>query len=205
MSLERWDSRASRWMLYKSQAEHSTDCARHPFEDIPQCVFLDTNVVNLIVKWPEQIFEQMPQQPGLDARLQRDIEALMHLFYIGQRMPWQMVASAKTLDEIQRTANDDVREALLDYAIEVADTSDAARWGRELGKRLNGSTLLQALPDPDDRELLGNAVGMGCDVFCTRDHRTIIRRRDLLPRLPLRILTPTEWWAAVKPWGGLWC
>lgn len=116
-----------------------------------------------------------------------------------------MVTSAKTIEEIERTVDEAVRSDLLDYAIEVADTSEAGRWGRELGRRLNDNALLQALPDPDDRELIGNAIGMGCDVFCTRDHRTIIRKRDQLPKLPLRILTPTEWWAAVKPWGGLWC
>jgi hypothetical protein len=205
VTLEQWDYRSKRWILYATQADHSADCAKHPFEQIPQRVFLDTNIVNLIVKWPEQIFEQAAPPPDLDEGRAHDIEALMHLFYIGQRMSWQMIASAKTLEEIDRTVDEAVRNDLLNYAIEVADTSVASRWGRELGRRLNGSTLLQALPDASDRELLGNAIGMGCDVFCTRDHKTIIRKRDQLPLLPLRILTPTEWWAAVKPWGGLWC
>lgn len=192
-------------MLYASQAEHSSDCVRHPFEKTPQRLFLDTNVVNLIVKWPDQIFDQTPVPPGIDTQQEHDIEALMHLIYFGQRMSWRMVASAKTLDEIQCTADEAVREALLDFAIEVADVSDEARWYRELGRRLNGGSLLQALPDPSDRELLGNAIGMGCNVFCTRDYRTIVSRRDRLPRLPLRFFTPVEWWRAVKPWGGLLC
>jgi hypothetical protein len=44
-----------------------------------------------------------------------------------------------------------------------------------------------------------------CDVFCTCDRRTIVRKREQLKQLPLRVLTPLEWWAHVKPWGGLWC
>jgi hypothetical protein len=63
---------------------------------------------------------------------------------------------------------------------------------------------LSVLPDPPDRELIGNAISFGCDVFCTSDRQTIIRKRELLPHLPLRIMTPDEWWARVKPWAGLW-
>jgi hypothetical protein len=60
------------------------------------------------------------------------------------------------------------------------------------------------LPDLADRELIGNAIGFGCDVFCTCDRRTILRKREHLGQLPIRILTPVEWWAQVKPWGRLW-
>jgi len=50
MTLERWDDRRRRWIMYDSQQSHSADCAKHPIGGIPQRVFLDTNVVNLIVK-----------------------------------------------------------------------------------------------------------------------------------------------------------
>lgn len=46
------------------------------------------------------------------------------------------------------------------------------------------------LPDKADRELIENAVGLECDVFCTRDRRTIIKKRDQLRLLPIRVLTP---------------
>lgn len=206
MTLERWDQMRKRWVMYTEPSQHSLDCAANPFESIPARVFLDTNIINLIVKWPEQIFENMSAPPKLDERTAHDIEALMHIFFTGQRANWQMVASAKTIQEITQTANETVRSALLNYAVEVADQwSEESRRGRDLGRRLNDSSLLGALPDPGDRELLGNAIGMGCDAFCTRDHKTIIRKRHLLPPLAIRVITPIEWWASIKPWAGLWC
>ena len=206
MTLERWDPLRRRWILYANQDDMSADCKANPFERIPGKIFLDTNIVNLIAKWPKQVFEHVPVPIGVDRQTGYDIEALMHVFYTGQRAYWHLAASAKTIDEISNTPDDAVRERLLNYAIEVVDqVSEGSRRGRDLGRRLSDSALLSALPDPSDRELLGNAIGMGCDVFCTRDHKTIIRRRHLLPDLPLRILTPVEWWRAIKPWAGLWC
>ncbi len=84
-----------------------------------------------------------------------------------------------------------------------AGTDDSAH-GSDLGRRLADSQLLNCLPDRADRELLGNAIGLGCDAFVTADVRTIVSRRDALPALSLRILTPMEWWAHIKPWGALW-
>jgi hypothetical protein len=193
-------------VLYTKPDQHSIDCAANPFESIPARVFLDTNIVNLIVKWPEQIFEHAPTPQALDERTADDIEALLHVFYTGQRASWQLVASAKTIEEISQTANEALRSDLLDYAFEVADEwSDNSRYGRDLGRRLNDSSLLGVLPDQSDRQLLGNAIGMCCDAFCTRDHKTIISKRHLLPSLPIRVITPVEWWANIKPWSGLWC
>lgn len=206
MTLEHWDHARERWVLYTAPGQHSADCAANPFERIPARIFLDTNILNLIVKWPEQIFENVPVPPSLDERTAHDIEAFMHIFCVGQRANWQLVASAKTIEEISLTADEDVRSTLLNYAFEVADQhSDKSLYGRDLGRRMMRSAVLDALPDLADRELLGNAVGMNCDAFCTRDHKTIIRKRHLLPRLPLRILTPCEWWSCIKPWAGLWC
>lgn len=206
MTLERWDPLRRRWILYASQEEQSADCKANPFEEIPGKIFLDTNVVNLIVKWPEQIFENVPVPMDVAENTAHDIEALMHVFFTGQRANWELAASAKTIEEILNTPDRSMRERLVDYAIQVTDqVSVGSRRGQDLGRRLNDSTLLGALPDPNDRELLGNAIGMGCDVFCTRDHKTIIKKRHLLPALPLRILTPVEWWLAIKPWAGLWC
>jgi hypothetical protein len=47
-------------------------------------------------------------------------------------------------------------------------------------------------------------AGLGCDVFCTCDRRTVVRKRQHLRQLPIRIITPAEWWAHIKPWAGLW-
>jgi hypothetical protein len=73
------------------------------------------------------------------------------------------------------------------------------------GRRLRDCSLVSALPDEGDRELIGNAIGFGCDAFVTCDRATIIKKRTRLGALNLRLLTPAEWWAHMRPWAALWC
>jgi hypothetical protein len=172
---------------------------------MPRRVFLDTNVVNLLVRYSEQIFEQVLLPPGLTETGAHDIEALMHVFHIGASADWDILASRKVLDEIGQTPDADLKAELLDYAVRlVALPDEDGDYAAKLGRRLIDAPFTAALPDPADRELIGNAVGFQCDVFCTCDRRTIVGRRPQVTQLPLRILTPQEWWAHVKPWAGLW-
>lgn len=205
LALEEWDDARGKWILYRSAADHHADCERYPFDEIPTRIFLDTNVVNLIVKHAPVIFDMEPQDASLPIGRRRDIEALTHLFAVGTRACWELRVSETTIHEINRTLREQVRHDLAAYALEMLECgTDERAHGGGLGRRLADSTLLGCLPDLADRELLGNAIGLGCDAFVTADIRTIISRRGSLPDLPLRILTPTEWWASVKPWGGLW-
>jgi hypothetical protein len=205
MGLEHWDASRRKWVLYWSEAQHNEDCTRYPFESIPRRVFLDTDVVNLLVKQSEQVFEQAPIPEQIDRTRAVDTEALMHVFHVGARANWDILASRKTLEEIGRTPDPDIRNDLLDYAaLLVEQTSEDSAFAASFGRRLVDAPFVSALPDPGDRELIGNAIGFGCDAFCTCDRRTIIRKRERLRQLPLRILTPAEWWAHVKPWAGLW-
>ncbi|HEX4182644.1 MAG TPA: hypothetical protein VHY34_05255 [Caulobacteraceae bacterium] len=205
MGLEHWDSRRRKWVLYRSQQQHSDDCAQYPFENIPRKVFLDTNVVNLLVKHGEQVFEQATIPGHLDETTALDTEALMHVFHVGARADWDILASRKTLDEIGQTPDAEVRDELLDYAIQLVEQPcEDSAFAATFGRRLVDAPFVSALPDLADRELIGNAIGFGCDVFCTCDRRTIVRKREHLRQIPLRILTPVEWWAHVKPWAALW-
>jgi predicted nucleic acid-binding protein len=181
------------------------DCERYPFERIPGRVFLDTNVVNMLVKYSDLIFEQQPMSEEFDETKIHDLDALMHVFHVGSRANWDLVASSKTLQELSRTPDDELRATLLDYGIGlVEDEGEAAAYARDLGRRVLGSEIFNALPDRDDRELLAHAIGLRCDAFCTSDRKTIVRRRHRLPKLPLRILTPIECWRHIRPWAGLW-
>lgn len=162
-------------------------------------------MVNLLVKYGEQVFEQASIPDGLDTTRAHDVEALMHIFHAGARNPWDILAARKTLDEIEKTPEPELRAHLLSYAVQLVDPPNEQRlFAADFGRRVADSTLLSALPDLADRELLGYAVADRCDVFCTGDRRTIARHRDKLPKLPLRILSPPEWWAHVKPWFKLW-
>lgn len=205
MGLEFWDATRRKWILYHSQAQHSFDCERYPFEAIPRRVFLDTNVVNLMVKYSEHIFEQAWPLGELGRTRAHDVEALMHVFHLGGRAPWEIVVSHKTIDEIGETPDASVRERLLDYASGLVDPfSEESAYAATLGRRLLDAPFTAALSDPPDRELIGNAIGLGCDAFCTCDRRTIVRKREYLRQLPIRVITPAEWWAHIKPWAGLW-
>jgi hypothetical protein len=85
------------------------------------------------------------------------------------------------------------------------EKDEEGRYARDLVRRLRNSPFLAALPDINDRELIAQAVALRCDAFCTRDRRTICSKKNSLRALPLKVLTPSEWWEQVKPWAKLWC
>ncbi len=204
MGIEHWDEKSQRWILYRSQAEHSEDCRTYPYDAVPGRFFLDTNVVNLLVDYEEQVFGQEAIPKTVNATIAEDIEALMHIFYVGRRANWSVMASRKTLDEIGNTPDPARRDLLRSFAIDLISPEDEANaYASVVGRRMIDAPFTDGLPDRADRELIGNAVGLECDVFCTRDRRTIIRKRDFLRQLPIRTLTPLEWWRHVRPWAGL--
>jgi hypothetical protein len=207
MALEHWDSRKQKYVLYQNAEQHSDDCARFPFESIPQRVFLDTNVINVLVKHSAHIFEREPIPHNTEPKLAIDIETLMHVFYVGARADWDLFGSQTVIDELSRTPEMSFRDDLMEYALGIVnqDPSDEdRRFATDFGRRLVDTPFVAALPDVADRELIGNAIGYGCDAFCTRDRATIVSERSQLRQIPLRIMTPAEWWAQIKPWGGLW-
>jgi hypothetical protein len=193
-----------RFVLYRTQEEHSADCERFPYKEIPGRVFLDTNIIDCLVKWPECIFEMEETPPEMEDRLRTDIESLMHVFHVGSRAYWDLVASELTLKELSATQDTALRDELLEYGIGFVDGNENKRYASDLTRRLRGSSFLASLPDGNDRDLIAHAIAFQCDAFCTRDRRTIHRKKDSLRALPLKILTPAEWWQHIKPWAGLW-
>lgn len=207
MGLEHWDSRVQKYMLYKDERQHSHDCARFPLAWIPKRVFLDTNVLNVLIKHSRYVFDLEPIPYGTEQTLAIDIEALMHVFYVGARADWELVSSQKNLDELSRTTDGTLRNDLVEYAMGLVNqdlTDENRAFAERFGRLFVDAPFVAALPDIADRELIGNAIGYGCDAFCTRDRATIVNKRVQLGQLPLRILTPQEWWSHVKPWAGLW-
>ena len=207
MGLEHWDSGRRKYVLYQNTEQHSADCDRFPFQSIPRRVFLDTNVINVLVKHSTHVFEQEPIPSDVDPTLATDIEALMHVFYVGARANWELLSSQKTIDELSRTRDGSLRDDLLEYALGFINSDlrdEDRRFAADFGRRLIDTPFVAALPDLADRELIGNAIGFACDVFCTCDRATIVRKRSQLRQVPLRVQTPAEWWAQIKPWAGLW-
>src|SRR5450756_2612480 len=191
MALEHWDSRKRKFVLYQNAGQHSEDCARFPFASIPQRVFLDTNVINVLVKNSTHVFEREPIPQNTESKLANDIEALMHVFCVGARADWSLFCSQTVIDELSRTKEVSIRDDLIEYALGFVnqDPSDEdRRFAADFGRRLIDSPFVAALPDTADRELIGNAIGYGCDAFCTRDRATIVNKRSQLRQVPLRIM-----------------
>ena len=205
MYLERRDPVSGRWLLYASRQHHHTDCKRYPFDQIPGRVFLDTSVINLIVKNGAAIFDAEEIDPETPLNQGREIEALIHLFAVEARAQWSILASSTSMIEVSRTPCEKMRSELQSYVCELIERLPVELDGEDTTSRGIVSTdVLGALPGQQDRELVSHAVALGCEAFVSTDMRTIISKRHRLPPLPLRILTPCEWWAHVKPWGQLW-
>jgi len=203
-TLEEWDDHAGRWVLYRNEAAHTEDCQRFPYDAVPSTIFLDTSVVNLLVKFSGTIFEHEPIPTNIPQERAFDIEALMHLMRIGARANWIVTTSPRALQELANTRDAGLRELLVSYGREFLFThNEGYGHSTDLGRKSIDAPFLSKLPDAADRELIGNAVGLGCEVFCTADRTTIIRFREALIGVPIRIMTPIEWWRQFKPWAGL--
>lgn len=207
MANEQRDPIRQRYSPYRHADERAQDCHRYPLEQLPYRIFLDTNVINRLVQWGGQIFEFEPIPDDINPVLADDIEALRHVLQSLDRTNIELFASTKTLEELRNTPDDAHRQALVSYGIEfVRDrmSDDDRRFATDFGRWIVGSKFVSGLPDTADQELIGNAIALGCDTFCTSDRKSIIRKRDRLS-LPIRLLTPVEWWAHTKPWTGIWC
>lgn len=182
--------------------------------EIPGRIFLDTNLVNFILDYGEQIHDGMPLPYVANERVAKDVDALYNLFLTGQRASWQLAVSSITYQEVTNTSDATRRYYLENWFFEIwgywqelitsqddmPSSSDAERLRREILT----SGILNSLPDMEDRLLIGDALAYGCDCFCTRDWRTILKHRDTLLSMPIKIVTPTEWWSLIRPYAGLW-
>jgi hypothetical protein len=140
-----------------------------------------------------------PLPTEVDSTLLGDIESLMHIFNVGRYADWDIITSNKAIEELSQTKNGELKEALLDYGVGlvppnfvVGDKLDP-NYANDLARRLRHSRFMMHLPDYNDRDLIAHAIAMRCDAFCTRDIRTIHKKRKTLKALPIEILTPAEW------------
>jgi len=207
VGLEHWDSDRRQFVLYRTEDQHSHDCRRLPFEAIPRRIFLDTNVINVLVKYNKNVFEEELIPNDLHPTLATDIEALMHVFYVGRRAEWELMCAPGTIRELMRVKDEALRAELVEYAELFVDQyhQEDHRFAIDFARRFVDAPFGASLPDAADRELIGYAIGLGCDAFCTRDRATIVKKRERLTQITLRIITPAEWWAHIKPWAALWC
>jgi hypothetical protein len=175
--------------------------------EIPKRVFLDTCVVNLILEFGENIHENVEIPESTSARQIADVEALRYIFMTGQRASWQLAISPTTYNEVMATLDTVRRRDLQSWFTEIWDYWESTHMTSELQNAshlLAFARKLAVLADRNDRRLMLEAICYGCDAFCTRDWSTILKYRTDLLDLPIRILTPNEWWLLIRPWANLW-
>ena len=180
----------------------------------PHRVFLDTNVVNMILDYGEMIHDCVEVPADFKGRLHSDIEALRGIFFTGQRAFWELAVSPLTYREVIRTKDATHQQRLTSWFFEIWEywreflhsASDLPSFSEAEEERLGliSSGILEVLPDLNDRVLICDAVVYRCDAFCTRDWSTVLRHREQLGGLSLRIVTPTEWWELIRSWGEFW-
>jgi hypothetical protein len=181
--------------------------------DVPGRVFLDTCVVNFMLEFGEQIHDGA-DLPPVGTREATDIQALRDLWVVGQRAMWQLAISPYTYSEIARTKDEEKLRQLYMWFQElwqywrstVEQTDDLPSFieAEDIRVRTLISDYLSCLPDVADRVLICDALVYRCDLFCTRDWTTVLKHRAELRGLPIEIVTPSEWWAKVRPYAGLW-
>ena len=169
---------------------------------LPRRVFLDTNVVNFVLDHGASIFDGEVPQEGLSHRDLEDVDALHLIFRTGERAHWELAISPLTYAEISQTRDPARRASLERWFAEVwtywrecfaEDGTLSDEYAEELAMTMAQSEQLKAFPDETDRRLICHAIAYECDAFCTRDHKTILRRTKLAPALPLAIFSPKEW------------
>ena len=183
-------------------------------EEIPGRAFLDTSTLNFILEHGEYIFDGVSPPNSLGTKQIQDIDALFNIFLTGKRASWQLAISPFTYKEVISTQDETKRHYLENWFMEVWHYwLGILEQGNDLPSfieaehtrvKLLSSGVLDILPDIEDRILICDAVVYKSDCFCTRDWKTILKYRNHLVSLPIRIVTPTEWWDLIKPYARLW-
>jgi len=179
---------------------------------LPRRVFLDTNVICFILDHTESILENDKPPRHLPSRDIQDIEALSLIFQTGQRAYWELAVSPLTYQEIMATSDPNRRRTLEQWFDEILiywrdccdeDGSFSDSYASKIENILRESKMLSAFPDMNDRSLISHAIAYECDAFCTRDHRTILKRAHQASTLPIQIISPTDWANLIQPYAAL--
>jgi len=176
------------------------------FQQIPGRVFLDTCVVNRMLDYGEVLYNGGEMPVDLPPNEVQELEALCGICNTGARALWRFTISERTFHELNATKRDLRRHQLLQWFAELWHYQSEFSCPKPLTRaRLSAlRKQLRVLPDFADRGLILDAIRDNCQAFCTVDRHTIIKHREQLKALPLRVLTPSEWWAQIKPWAAVW-
>jgi hypothetical protein len=193
------------------------------FSSLPGRLLLDTCVLNRLFDEGGYIWEGELDQGVSEADLDPDLRALRAIFAVNERASFQFVISPLTVAEIANVQDFPDRERRVRWVLDVLDhwlillddLGDRVGEGGTVRHRFKlrpemqqFETELMTVPDfrrdPFDRLLLIQYRMGDCDAFLTMDRCTIWCHREWLAARGVRVLCPSEFWDALKPWAALW-
>ena len=193
------------------------------FLSIPGRLLLDTCILNTIQDEGAYIFEGEIPEGLTESEIPEDLKALRHIFQVNERAAFQFLVSPLTFAELANATDIFRNQRRIQWALDVLDvwlivlkeTRDRKSEGGTVRHRFKLTEELQELEsrlmsnpdfrrDPFDRLLLIQYKMGNCDAFLTVDRKTIWRHKDWLLNEGIRVLSPSDFWAALKPYAALW-
>jgi len=177
-------------------------------EQIPGRIFLDSSTLQVLYDYGSFVYDGEPLAPNASIlRMpdgQEDLEALRKIVQVGGRAQFQLALSDNSLREVDAKSD----PGYLGWAFEVRDYWEQCLEDSDFDY---GSPLVaRFLQAPDfgylgegDRELLKDAVVLGCDAFLTMDKKLCRNSAHLEKWLSMRVLTPVAMWEVLRPWAAL--
>jgi hypothetical protein len=193
------------------------------FLSIPGRLLLDTCVLNTIQDEGAYIFEGEIPKGMTEAEIPEDLKALRYIFQVNERAAFQFLVSPLTFAELANAKDIMWNWRRIKWAFDVLDvwlivleeTGDRVVEGGTVRHRFKLTEELQELEsrlmsnpdlrrDPFDRLLLIQYKMGNCDAFLTVDRNTIWRHKEWLLNEGIKVLTPSDFWAELKPYAAIW-
>jgi hypothetical protein len=193
------------------------------FLSIPGRLLLDTCVLNTIQDEAAYIFEGEIIEGMTEAEIPEDLKALRYIFQVNERAAFQFLVSPLTFAELVNTKDIMWNKRRIQWAFDVLDvwlivlevTGDRVVEGGTVRHRFKLTEEFQELEsrlmrnpdfrrDPFDRLLLIQYKMGNCDAFLTIDKNTIWRHKEWLLNEGIKVLSPSDFWAVLKPYAALW-
>lgn len=192
------------------------------FENLPGRVFLDTNVLQYLQDFGEYIFDNYNEHDEeecfvcgkttitKDDRLYGEIEALVQIFGINVRTPFEIAVSDNTFLEVSGKRDSRFNQWFYDVLdhwqlimSEYQDSPFSAESQAMYEKAKTDTSLLGSFSEKDQKIVL-DAIKYDCDAILTTDFaKEKNKQRWVWDTYKLAIVTPSEFVKMIKPFVAL--
>lgn len=175
--------------------------SKERLKNIPNRIFLDSNVLQYIHKYGEELFDN--KKISKDTDNIKNIKSLRNILFIGKRGNLELVLSKNSLQEIKAKKDfqykqwaDEVFYYWLNRTKLYEKGETFLGEGEKVLKNINEKEF-DYLSD-DDKELVFDAIRLECDGFLTMDKKLWTKKDHIEKNLPIKILQPFEFWKLMK-------